>query len=156
MQKCLGDSQGVVVQCTSCGQQNRVKYGALDQHTRCGKCKNPIPMISSPIELGEEEAFEGITRDSALPVVLDFWADWCGPCKSMGRELTKFAEAQAGKIAVAKVNTEVVPSIAQRFGIAAIPTLVLFEGGREVSRAQGARSASQLNQFVEQAGIAAH
>jgi thioredoxin 2 len=144
------DAKGVVQACSQCGQLNRVLFARLGDATRCGKCKTELQPVSTPIEASNESVFEALTKSSNLPLLVDFWADWCGPCKMMAPELNKFAAQNAGRVAVAKVNTEVLPSVAQRFGINAIPTLALFIGGQEVGRVQGARSSAQLESFLAQ------
>ena len=91
-----------------------------------------------------------VERSKQVPVVVDFWADWCGPCKMMAPEVNRVAAHSGGKFVVAKVNTEGLPGLAERFKINALPTLVLFAGGVEVGRAQGAQPAVQIQRFVEQ------
>ncbi len=142
------DERGVVESCPHCGQRNRILYSRFAEPVRCGRCKAELPLVSEPIEISDDSAFDQLVESISVPLVVDFWAEWCGPCKMMAPELHKFAAAHAGRIAVAKVNSEGLPTLAQRFGIAAIPTLVLFDRGREAGRAQGARSSSQIEGFV--------
>ena len=100
--------------------------------------------------VGSDAEFESLVSQSKLPVLVDFWADWCGPCKMVAPELEKVAAQAAGRILVAKVNTEDLQQTAARFGIASIPTMALMRDGREVNRISGARPARDILQFVEQ------
>jgi thioredoxin 2 len=143
------DDRGVIEKCPKCGQKNRVQFSSLGSVTRCGQCKTDLPPLASPIEINDEDTFESLTSASSLPVLVDFWADWCGPCKMMAPELSKVASNSGGKFVVAKVNTEGVPALAQRFKVSALPTLMLFKGGAEVGRAEGARPAVEIQKFVE-------
>jgi thioredoxin 2 len=145
------DERGVVEACPKCGQLNRLLFSSLANRVRCGRCKSVLPPLSTHIEIGEESAFDALLGSSSLAVLVDFWADWCGPCKMMAPEVEKFAADAAGHCAVAKVNTELLPAVAQRHGINALPTLVLFVNGTEVGRAEGARSAAQVRRFVSEA-----
>src|SRR5215472_8203605 len=138
------DDRGVIESCPHCGQKNRVSFGALGNVVRCGSCRTELPSLTSAIEIDDQDTFESFTETSRLPVLVDFWADWCGPCKMMAPELKRVATHSSGKFVVAKVNTEGLPILAQRHGISAIPTLVLFAGGRELTRIQGARAASEI------------
>jgi thioredoxin 2 len=144
------DDKGVIETCPKCGQLNRVPFSRLANSVRCGGCKTDLPRLDSPLEIAEETAFDSLIGDSNLPVLVDFWADWCGPCKMMGPEVKRLAEVNAEKFVVAKVNTEGLPVLAQRFQISSIPTLVLFSGKKEVGRTQGAQPAIQIQKFVEQ------
>src|SRR5437868_5099952 len=143
------DDRGVIETCPKCGQKNRVEFSRLESVVRCGSCKTELPPLASPIEIDDEETFESLTAASSLPVLVDFWADWCGPCKMMAPELSKVASSSGGKFVVAKVNTEGVPALAQRFRISALPTLMLLKGGTEAARAEGARPAVEIQKFVE-------
>lgn len=145
------DDRGVINACPKCGQRNRVSFSELGHLSRCGNCKTDLPFQTTPIELDEEVVFEALVEQAGIPVLVDFWADWCGPCKMMAPEINRVASRNAGKWVVAKVNTEGLPALAQRLNIHALPTLALFVGGREVARAEGARPATEIQKFVEHA-----
>jgi thioredoxin 2 len=143
------DERGVLVQCPNCGTRNRLPFTSLEKRIRCGQCKNELPPVNAPVEIGSAGDFRAISSLSALPVLVDFWAAWCGPCKMLAPELEKVATAGAGKFLVAKLNTEQVPQVAAEFQISSIPNLVLLNAGREVNRLAGARPASDILRFVE-------
>jgi thioredoxin 2 len=128
-----------------------MEYARLGQTFRCGSCQTELEAPNAPVEISTGEAFVALTTQSSLPVVVDFWASWCGPCKMFAPEFARAAQANAGKWIAAKVNTEELPAVAQQFRIQAIPTLVLFHKGREVARQQGALPGPRLQQFVSQA-----
>ena len=125
-------------------------YARLGEMFRCGSCQTELVAPNAPVEISSDAAFDALTSKSTLPVVIDFWASWCGPCKMFAPEFARAAQANAGKWIAAKVNTEDLPGVAQRFGIQAIPTLALYKGGREVARKQGALPAAALERFVSQ------
>ncbi len=150
-QKAHLDEKGIVVACGSCGQQNRLGYDRLGHEVRCGKCKQPLAQPASPLELGTTADFERVVAHSSIPVVVDYWAPWCGPCRMVAPELEKVAARQAGRLLVVKVNTDVLSDVGQRFGIRSIPTLAVFSGGREVARTTGARPAADIEAFVTDA-----
>jgi len=102
----------------------------------------------APFEVEDAAAFKALTTRSKLPVLVDFWAPWCGPCKMVAPELVKVAQAGAGQWTVAKVNTEDLPELGAQFGIRSIPTMVLFQDGREVARQSGAMPAAAIQQFI--------
>lgn len=145
------DDRGVINACPKCGQRNRVSFSELGHLARCGHCKADLPRQNTPMELDEETVFEALIKRAELPVLVDFWADWCGPCKMMAPELNRVAARNAGRWLVAKVNTEGIPSLAQRFNIHSLPTLALFIGGRETARTEGARPAPEIQKFIEHA-----
>jgi thioredoxin 2 len=133
------DERGLIVDCTSCA------------NSRCGRCKTPIPPIAEPVEIPSAAAFDAVVAQSALPVVVDFWAPWCGPCRMVAPELAQVAASNAGRYLIVKVNTDALAELGERFGIRSIPTMSVFVGGREVSRTSGARPAADILQFIQQA-----
>jgi len=130
--------------CSGCGTKNRIPAKRLGDAARCGQCGGAIETLESPYEINSPEALDELVADSPWPVLVDFWADWCGPCKAMAPELAKLAKAERGHLVVAKVNTDKLQSVAARFSIRSIPTLMLFEHGAESKRLMGARPAATL------------
>jgi len=150
------DEGGIIVACRACGQKNRLAYSRLGEEVRCGKCKEPVTAPSEPIELRRAADFDAVVARAAVPVVVDYWAPWCGPCRMVAPELEKVATRQAGRMVVVKVNTDDLPELGERFSIRSIPTLAVFAGGRELSRMLGARPAADIERFIEQATTAVH
>ena len=145
------DRRGVIVTCAQCGRANRLGFGALAKTSRCGDCKASIGAPSAPIEVADSAAFDAAAADSALPLLVDFWAPWCGPCRSVAPELARVAQSNAGRYLVVKVNTDELTDVAARFRIRSIPTLALVSGGREIDRIAGARPAQDIEAFAERA-----
>jgi thioredoxin 2 len=146
------DERGLLLTCPHCGKRNRMTYERLGRTFRCGQCHHDLSPPGEPVEITSEAAFDSLTGRTALPVLADFWAPWCGPCKMVAPELAKIAGEGAGRWLVVKVNTEELPGLAQRFGISAIPTMVLFKGGREVARQAGAAPAAAIREFIQRTG----
>jgi thioredoxin 2 len=147
------EPRGFLVTCASCGQRNRVAFNARE--TRCGKCKSPLPPAAEPIEVPDERAFDALVASTPHPVVVDFWAPWCGPCRMVAPELARVAASNAGRLVVVKVNTDQVTELGGRFRIRSIPTMAVFQGGREVARTTGAMPAAEIEAFVRRAVPAA-
>ena len=143
------DESGLLVTCSKCGQRNRLKYDRLNQSPRCGKCSEQLHAPNDPIDIRSDGEFDSLTSRSALPVLVDFWAPGCGPCKMVAPELNKVAREGSGRWLVAKVNTEDNQNLARRFRINAIPTMALFKNGLEVSRQVGAMAAPAIRKFLE-------
>lgn len=144
-------SQGIVRSCPSCGRKNRVLWSRLDQEARCGACGTALTPIAEPLAVDRGAELDALLRESALPVLVDFWAPWCGPCKMVAPEIAKVAQKNAGRILVVKVNTDVDPAVGAAHRIQSIPTMALFAGGREAARTLGARPATQIEGFVREA-----
>src|SRR5690349_18987379 len=143
------DRRGLLVRCPNCGQRNRMLYERLGGTFRCGKCRQELRPPAQPIDVVSDAAFDALVSRSALPVLVDFWAPWCGPCKMVAPEINKIAAEGAGVFVVAKVNTEQLPSLSARFRITAIPTMAIFKGGNEVARQQGAMPAPGIRKFLQ-------
>jgi thioredoxin 2 len=145
------DERGLIVPCGSCGQKNRLAYGRLSDPLRCARCKVTIPAPAIPIDIHHTADFDRLVASASLPVIVDYWAPWCGPCRMVAPELQKVAARQAGRVLVVKVNTDELSDLGQRFGIKSIPTMAVFSGGKEVARTSGARPAAEIEAFVDQA-----
>lgn len=134
----------VVVECRSCTKLNRLPAARLADRARCAACKAHLLPANAPLPVRSAADFNELVRDSALPVLVDFWAAWCGPCRAVAPELEALARNRAGHLVVAKIDTEVLPDLATRFGIRSIPSLLLFRDGREVHREAGAMPAREI------------
>jgi thioredoxin 2 len=145
------DARGLIVACPSCGQKNRLAYERLSDPVRCARCKTPIAAPASPVDVHNSADFDRLVGSTSVPVIVDYWAPWCGPCQVVGPELQKVATRRAGRVLVIKVNTDELSDLGQRFGIRSIPTMAVFSGGKEVARTSGARPASDIEAFLDQA-----
>ena len=148
------DDRGVIVECAGCGKKNRLAYERLGDSVQCGECKKRLSAPDAPIEVQRSADFDRLIAQSSLPVVVDYWAPWCGPCRMVAPELVKVAQRQAGHILVVKVNTDALPDLGERYRIMSIPTMAVFAGGREVKRTVGARPAPEIEAFIQQATAA--
>lgn len=145
------DERGVVVDCSGCGRGNRLPYATLGQHTRCGHCKTDLSAPAVAVEARSAAAFDAAAAASALPLVVDFWAPWCGPCRMVAPELETVARANAGRWLVVKVNTDEQADLGARYRIQSIPTLAVVHRGRELTRLAGVRPAADIERFVRDA-----
>ena len=133
--------------CPHCNTVNRIPAARLGDRPLCGKCKQPL-FTGCPLELNDGNFSQQLAR-SDIPVVVDFWAPWCGPCKMMAPAYEQAAGQLEPRARLAKLNTEVAQQTAERFAIRSIPTLVLFDHGHEIARQSGAMNLPQLLQWIE-------
>lgn len=141
-----GQRRLAVIPCASCGKLNRVDLDRIEAAPSCGSCRKPL-QTDSPFML-TDATFNTVVSASPVPVLIDFYADWCGPCRMMAPVFADFAKRQRGKVLVAKVDTDANPQLSSRFGIRSIPTLTLMHHGAEVSRQVGAVPMAVLEQMV--------
>ncbi|HYM50872.1 MAG TPA: thioredoxin [Candidatus Limnocylindrales bacterium] len=134
-----------LIRCPNCGKQNRVPAAARGV-PHCGACGKPLPWLTE----SSEADFPAVVEQSALPVLVDFWAPWCAPCRMVSPTVEQIARELPGRLKLVKINTDTAPTLSQRFGIRGIPTLMLFDHGTVVDRVTGALGAPALRKWVEE------
>lgn len=137
--------------CPHCFTTNRLPDERLSDHPNCGKCKKEL-FTGEPMELNPGNVAATLEKND-IPVVVDCWAPWCGPCQGFAPVFEQAASLVEPRARFAKLNTEAVPSIAQRWGIRSIPTLIIFKNGKEIQRMSGAMPLPQFRQWLQQAGV---
>jgi thioredoxin 2 len=135
----------VIVECTNCNQRTRVPAAASGR-PRCPRCKHDLPWITD----ASESDFGAVVEAAPLPVVVDLWAPWCGPCRMISPALEEIARRRAGHVKIVKVNVDEQPGISARFSVQGIPTLLLFDKGRLIDRVVGARGIDALEGWIDQ------
>jgi thioredoxin 2 len=134
-----------VLTCTNCGTRNRVPAVAAGA-PRCGNCHRPLAWIAD----GGDDDFAEVAERSSLPVVVDLWAPWCGPCRTVGPALEQVAQDMAGRIKLVKVDIDNAPRLADRFAVQAVPTLMVLRGSEVLARQAGAAPAPALRRWIEE------
>ena len=139
-----------VIRCPQCGANNRVALDRLRQQQApvCGQCKTPLPLSAEPLVV-TDQSFPSEVERSALPVLVDFWAAWCGPCRMIAPVIEELAREMAGRVRITKLNIDDNPLTARRFGVSSIPTLLIFKAGREVERLVGVHPKTEITQRLQ-------
>lgn len=140
----MNASPTAVLACPACGTRNRVPAAASGA-PRCGKCNAALPWVAD----ADETNFTEVAERSSIPVILDLWAPWCGPCRTVSPILEQLATDLAGRCKLVKVNVDTAPQLSDRFAVQGIPTLLLLRDGREVARQVGAAPAARLRDWIE-------
>jgi thioredoxin 2 len=140
----------VVRKCPACGKGNRVPASRLSDAGRCGACKSALPPADEPLDV-DDNAFAQIVAEARVPILTDFWAAWCGPCRMAAPEVHALAREMAGRALVLKVNTEDSPQTAARFGVQSIPNFIVLRGGRVVFQQAGLVPRAEMRRWLEAA-----
>jgi thioredoxin 2 len=149
----MSTTPAVIRTCDGCGSRNRIPASHLADTGRCGKCQAALPPAAEPID-ADAALFDAVVAAAKVPVLVDFWAPWCGPCRMAAPHVKKLASEMAGKALVLKVDTDQHPALGARYDVRSIPNFVVFKQGRVVSRQSGLAPAAQMRRWLEVAEAA--
>jgi thioredoxin 2 len=144
-------SGSIVRACRACGSKNRVPARHLADQGRCGRCQTALPPLADPLEV-DATRFQAIVEAAVVPVLVDFWAPWCAPCRAAAPVVKKVADEMSGRVIVLKVDTDQNPELAARFDVRGIPNFVVLKQGKVVSQQAGLHSVTQMKTWLENAG----
>jgi thioredoxin 2 len=145
---------GIVRTCASCGAKNRTPYSHLADSGNCGKCKQSLPPVAEPLDVDAAQ-FDEIIRNVSVPVLVDFWAEWCGPCRMAAPHVKKLAAEMAGKAVVLKVDTDAHGELAGRYEVRGIPNFLVLKDGKVVNQQAGMAPMAEMKRWLETARAAA-
>lgn len=137
-----------VITCPACGSRNRLPATQPGRKAVCGRCKVPLPVGGGPVDI-TDATFSAEIENSVMPVLLDLWAEWCGPCHMLAPTVEELATEMAGRVKVGKLNIDENPGTANRFGVRSIPTLLVLKGGKEVDRLVGVQPKQEIRRRLE-------
>lgn len=138
--------------CPSCGAQNRIPPKHLADTGRCGKCKSALAPANEPLSV-DESSFDVIVSEARVPVLADFWAEWCRPCRMAAPEVHQLAREMSGRALVLKVDTEAHPGLASRYHVQSIPNFIVFEGGQPVFQRAGVAPRAEMRRWLELSAV---
>ena len=138
----------VVRTCPACNKGNRIPARHLADAGKCGACKAALPPLSEPLDV-DDSSFNEVVSEATVPILTDFWAEWCGPCRMAAPEVKELAREMAGKALILKVNTEDSPQVASQFRVQSIPNFIVFRNGRPVFQRAGVAPRAEMRRWLE-------
>ena len=144
MSEISASSSGLIQPCPSCGKRNRIPYTRIAETGKCGACSAALPPPADPVDVKDAAAFDALIAQCPLPILVDIWAPWCGPCRATAPELAKAASMTTGRALVCKVNSDDQPALCARLGVRGIPDFRVFNQGRETGRQVGGIRCAEL------------